>query len=382
MYEHVTEQEVAAAIDELARGLGVKETLRLTIPSALSPEDLPRWVQTVADSLGLPVRVDVSLISTDSAEPGFGTTNMSRTDSRGRGIEGITAQVRIPTSIPMFGTEGLRNFPIEVRVSQNCGKSPATFVAIMAHELSHVLLASLRHPRRDSELHTDLVPLLLGFRRIASVGRTRVERGTEGEVRTTFGYLTDPQFYFAVGYVEDLLCDARKKREDVARLLQWVTTAVPNASRQLARFKAYRAYVNHHPPKKTKGGDGARLVRFNGVNYTGAWKGNIEKARSHLAASGGAFPAVSHYTSKLLQRLDREHQQLSSIADRLDDTLKCVTADAAILRRYLPLAIKLRENRWIAWLFGGRIGLEGLMTESDRSPEVLAVPKRASSDVR
>jgi len=84
MYDHVTTAELAAAIDELAGGLGVREDIELTLPSVLPKKDIPRWVETIAESLGLPVRVNVSFISSKSAKAGFGTTAMSRTDRWGR----------------------------------------------------------------------------------------------------------------------------------------------------------------------------------------------------------------------------------------------------------------------------------------------------------
>lgn len=72
----------------------------------------------------------------------------------------------------------------------------------MAHELSHVLLDSLRHPDRDSELHTDLVPLVLGFRACVRTGRKEVQStmANDGRLQTQtsiYGYLTDKQFEYA-----------------------------------------------------------------------------------------------------------------------------------------------------------------------------------------
>jgi len=261
-------------------------------------------------------------------------------------------------------------------VSENCGKRPESFVAVMAHELSHVLLHSLRHPQRESELHTDLVPLLLGFRPIVSVGRTHVEHRSQGDVATTFGYLTDAQFDFAVGHVDRLLADARETQEEVAKLGQRVTAALPKASLQVARFNAYRAYVNRHPPERTKRGDAERLVRFNDVAYTQEWERSLTNARAELASSGGSFNSVSHYTEQVLRRLKREHHQFSGTASSVEATLNSLAADVATLRRYLPIRIRLRENRWIAWLFGGTIHLDDLLADGSRSPTKKQVSKK------
>jgi Zn-dependent peptidase ImmA (M78 family) len=57
----------------------------------------------------------------------------------------------------------LNNFPINVWISENCKDKPETFMTIMAHELSHVLLHSLRHKEMDNEIYTDITAILLGF---------------------------------------------------------------------------------------------------------------------------------------------------------------------------------------------------------------------------
>lgn len=373
-------KELAAAIDELVHGIGVREDLELALPPVLSKKDIPGWVQTVAGSLGLPIQAKVSFISKKRGKPGFGTTAMSRTDGRGRGIDGITAQVGIPHGIPMFGTAGLQGFPIEVRVSENCGKKPTTFVAVMAHELSHVLLHSLRHPQRESELHTDLVPLLLGFRPVVSAGRTHVEHGTQGDVTTTFGYLTDAQFDFATQHVEKLLANARKKHGEVVDLMHRLRAALPSVSRQMTRFNAYRAYVNRHPPQSTKQSDAERLVRFNDVDYTQRWERTATDARAELAPLSGRSSPVSHYTDQVCRRLDQEHDLLSRAVSSVDDTLASLATDVATLRRYLPLRVKLRENRWVAWLFGGRVRLDDLLVgERVATTERPVVKRRAGS---
>lgn len=131
-------------------------------------------VQEIAGRLDLPIRISLST-------GGFRSSASARTDWTGRGIEGITAQVLIPQHLPMFGTSALQGYSIRVRVSENCHAHPDAFVAIMAHELSHVLLASLYSPL-DSELHADLV---LGFRDAVRRGRKTIESTASGNTTTT-----------------------------------------------------------------------------------------------------------------------------------------------------------------------------------------------------
>src|SRR5439155_7935618 len=103
---------------------------------------------------------------------------------------------------------------------------PETAITILAHELSHVLLHSLRHPERESEVFTDLVPLVLGFGEIVERGRTvesvTHESGGTRTTTTTYGYLSDRDFSFAVGRVRSLLSERAKRKlqllKDAVRL--------------------------------------------------------------------------------------------------------------------------------------------------------------------
>ncbi len=167
MYEGLSNDDISNALAELITCFGVKEEMPFhDLVTLLRKKDTGGCVQEIATRLGLPVRISLSYVPKDfrpRTSNRFRTSALARTDWTGRGIEGITAQVSIPQHLPMFGSSGLHGFPIRVRVSENCHAYPDTFVAIMTHELSHVLLASLWSPHKDSELHTDLVPILLGF---------------------------------------------------------------------------------------------------------------------------------------------------------------------------------------------------------------------------
>ena len=148
------EDDLPTVLDQLIKCLGVREAIRSNaFASFLRREDIQGCVQLIASRLGLPVRISVSYVSEDSkagGTDGFRTTALVRTGSSGRGTEGIVAQVEIPQNLPMYGTQALQDYTVHVRISRNCLEYPLTFVTIIAHELSHILLASLLHPKRDS----------------------------------------------------------------------------------------------------------------------------------------------------------------------------------------------------------------------------------------
>src|SRR6266702_4793978 len=140
MLEQVSNTEIANALDELIICLGVsKEKPTYNLFEFLQKRNTEGCVQEIASLLGLPIRISLSYVPKGyrpGNSDGFRSSAMTRTDSTGRGIGCITAQVSIPQHLPMFGTPSLQEFPIKVRVSESSHEYPDTFVAVMAHELS------------------------------------------------------------------------------------------------------------------------------------------------------------------------------------------------------------------------------------------------------
>lgn len=206
MFDGMRNEEIAIALDGLISCFGVKEDISPdALYDLLEKNDTEGCVQEIARLLELPIRISLSYVPKDYRPDNansFRSSSLSKTDWTGRGTEGIIAQVSIPPHMPMYGTSSFQGYSISVRVSENCSSHPETFVAIMAHELSHVLLAALMSPYKDSELHTDLVPIILGFRDAVRMGRKRIESTTSGNTTTThtttYGYLTDSQFEYAL----------------------------------------------------------------------------------------------------------------------------------------------------------------------------------------
>jgi hypothetical protein len=286
MFERLSSDEITSALDELMSVLGIAEE----IPSwffvgLLENKDTEGCIQEIAARLGLPIRVRLSYVpatSRPSDANGFRSSALAQTDWTGHGIGAITAQVSIPQWLPMFGTGDLQGYPIQVRVSENCHAHPYTFVSIMVHELSHVLLASLRSPRKDSELHTDLVPILLGFGDVVRRGRKTIEVSTSGNTTTTrttkYGYLTDAQFEFARDHVAGLVKQHAGNKKRLLELAHEIDRKMKEAGQSLATFRDYFEYLDRRPPKRMKREHAERLVELHGEDHGSRWQGRITAA--------------------------------------------------------------------------------------------------------
>lgn len=358
MFENLSNDDISTALEELINCLGVKEEMPFRdILLLLRKKDTQGCVQEVASRLGLPIRISLSYVPKDF-KPGntdrFQTGALARTDWTGRGIESITAQVAIPQHLPMFGTSGLQGYLIEVRVSENCHEHPETFVAIMAHELSHVLLASLYHPQKDNELHTDLVPIILGFRDVVQEGRKAVESTTIGDetttYTTTYGYLTDSQFDFACNHIRNIRERHQRQKKRVTELGEQLHHKLRIATRGLARFRDYLRYLDAHPVKKMSQNDALRVVKFHGCDYTRDWEINITPARNSLGKAERFVRPLNHYTDSAVKQIEEHIKDLEWASEQIDQLIKGITRDVRTLQKYVPLLYRLRNSLWLQWV--------------------------------
>ncbi len=150
----LSNDQIRAWIDDLVAKLGIKEQCDWKeYDSLLQRGKTKECVEGIASYLGLPIAIDFAYVANNPKtgdKNRFESDGLVKTDWRGRGVDGITAQVSIPERLPLYGSSSLKNYPIRVRVSKNCGQNPDSFIAVMAHELSHIVLASLYHPEKDN----------------------------------------------------------------------------------------------------------------------------------------------------------------------------------------------------------------------------------------
>lgn len=215
-------ESVRQDIEELNRSLGVKELIAFQPLADLHARgDHVRLCGAIGAYTGLPNAVRLQTVS-DRLR--FKAQAPSRIEMSGQGTRRTVAQVTIPANLPTYGTAAFPALVIEVLVAEDFALLPPhTAIAVLAHEMSHVLLHSLKHPNRDSEPFTDLVPIVLGFGLIVdhgSVVSTSERRGDTIYTSTvTYGYLTDEEFALARDLVQIRLADRSVKKRAVLSLV-------------------------------------------------------------------------------------------------------------------------------------------------------------------
>ena len=352
--ERIDNSYISNAIDELVGSLGIKEDIPAeSVLVPLRNGNTKECIKRIAKYLGLPITV--SLIISER----FDSRDLVATDDTGRGTEGITAQVHIPDGLPFYGTPALQGFPIQVKVSGDARRYPHAFIAITAHELSHIVLHSLWHKEKNNEVYTDLAAMVLGFATFMRTGRrtvetTKIGMGWQQTTTTRFGYLTDNQFEFALGRVNTILDSSRTEFDTVRiRITETLTTYKNQFDLYRKMFHELRnliEYLDKNQRKKIRKEDIPKVMEAHSLDYAERFvsvlRSNEKKLREvELLHSGWFEHDQYHYTT---QRLD----SLRVFCDNLDGLLSGLTRecgvlndDVAIMRRCVGFFGRLKANR-------------------------------------
>jgi hypothetical protein len=350
----VDNRYIGKAIDDLAGFFGVREDIPVeTLVYPLHKGDTKACIETMANHLGLPIRVE--LIGSDS----FDSRDLVSTGDTGQGTEGITAQVFIPSDLPLYGSSGLEGFPVQVKVSGDCQRYALGFVATMAHELSHIVLHSVLHTERDNEIYTDIAAMLLGFATAMSRGRYAFETTNLGPClqqtrRTRFGYLNDEQFAFALSKVRAIQKNSREALDTLrtaiyARLNKY-KKQVDLFGNMFKEFNKLIKCLDRKQAKRIREEDARKIVEIHSLNYGDRFLSVLRSSEKKLEEiellyTGWFEKHQGHYSKQKLKSLEGFYSDLGSLLSGLEGESVVLRDDVAVMRRCFSFFDRVRINR-------------------------------------
>ena len=289
-----------------------------------------------------------------TANTPFKTRALSPTDASGRGTQGIVAQVEIPENLPIYGTKAFSAHVIRITAGAALGKVPAeTAVAIIAHELSHILLHSLRQRDRDSEQATDLVPIALGFADIVRSGRIVKKRTVSGNVTTThtttYGYLSEEEFESAAAIVSTAVA---KWRADTAVLAGLLGDCRRVSEKAKGEIESGRCLLLALDKSRRKGhiSDSARIVAMHALGYFDDRKDSVDSVvRSWFDGIPKLLDAVN-YTTEVSAGIEAAIESGRHGLIALSHLRRNARSDLRVLNRsrsLLPRAIGWVRYGWL-----------------------------------
>lgn len=354
MGSNIDNKYISNAIDELINLLGIKEEIPIdTILKPFRTGNIKGCIENIANYLGLPIVVNLSYVPAKYQQRNVGnrfeSSALATTDRASRGVEGITAQVSIPSYLPLYGTPELQNFPIAVKISDNCLEHSETFMSIMAHELCHVVLHTLWHKEKDNEFYADLTVMILGFSKVMEIGR-KVEETKNYVIltqtsTTTYGYLSDKQFYFAFNKISEM----RKKNIDLKKkLLRKLTTyrkQLSSYKKELIYFRKFVEYLDKNQNKAIRKEDIPKIVMFHQPDYTDTFTAVVRSSEERLKEINDFCVGLLHYTQQRLNSLRIFNEEIDTLISELKEKFDLLNNDVRILRKYIDILYKLKINR-------------------------------------
>jgi (2Fe-2S) ferredoxin len=208
-----------------------------------------------------------------------------------------------------------------------------------------VLLACLWSPYKESELHTDLVPILLGFRSEQSLGREIVETHTEGNRRITrrqkIGYLTDTQFRFACRYVDEVLAKFVRRVAHLGEVTRSLSATCAEAEQNLRGFEGSLAYLDAHPRTRMNSQDAARIVELHTREFGQEWKKCIVEAKRVAKEASGFVWATHDYSVPAGEQLKAHEETVKATSSAFEDSARVIATSAAVVRKHTSFGHKL-----------------------------------------
>ncbi|MFA5163129.1 MAG: hypothetical protein WC441_01215 [Patescibacteria group bacterium] len=104
-----------------------------------------------------------------------------------------SGRINFPKDLPFIASPEYKKVIFVIDIKEEYLRNYPQFIVVAVHELSHLLLFSLKHELRESELATDLCLFVFGF-------GPAIAEAYKGPAR--LGYLSERQFQHALKYVE------------------------------------------------------------------------------------------------------------------------------------------------------------------------------------
>lgn len=347
----VDNKYIDSAVDELMQLLGVKERIEYGYLQDMLEEGKAKdCVEAIAHTMGLPISVILSYVpsvyrGTSTFGQRFTSHEIVKTIGTGKirkGTESITAQVSAPSILPFFGSPSLKNYFVTVKVSDNATKYPITFMAIMAHELSHILLRTMQHREKDNEVYTDLTSMLLGFNEVVKMGRKVVEQdiGTTETTTytTTYGYLSDSGFDYAYQKISRILERNRKIKKAIIQKIKQLRKLLVQVKKGISKFKYYIKVIDKNPRSRISKYDASQIVSLHQPNYIKKYEDVISESDTRLQKYRD-YKVINHYPHNWHTDIENE---LNQITHEVKEIVKLLKKNLRVLKKNMSLHWRFR----------------------------------------
>jgi uncharacterized protein YeeX (DUF496 family) len=247
------------------------------------------------------------------------------------------------------------NYPINIRVSEDCADNPMTLVSVIAHEISHVLLYSLWHKEKENEFYTDLTAMMLGFADVMWSGRKIVKTNTFTDYgflssstttttrTTTYGYMSDENCRFALYKIEEILETYRGEKNKLVHKINGLEKKLRKQNIEILYFKKYLDYVDKHLKQKISQEDGHWIASFHQADYTEEFEFAMKSMGNEIKQFASFVRNLNHYTDYSFEEIKKYEAKLRSIDVDMNSKYDRVRGAVIILKKYVSIGYRIRS---------------------------------------
>lgn len=319
--EVVDNNFINKALDELIENFGLHDYIDDSNQNTkLFNGDYKTICEEIAKHLNLPINVRIIEVSSKydrNTKTGFQSSGLVNTEPSGgsgetRGTHSIFAQISIPVDLPMYQSDRMNGFTIDIKLSDSCNKDVYNFITVIAHELSHVVLYSSWNKYKENEYYTDLTPIVFGFGKIIEKGRKQTsiqynsEWGDLCNTTHTYGYLSDGNFIFALNKIEGYLNKFKISKNLLNKNLSYFNEQLQKIRDNFSEFDDNIKYLDNNLGIKIRQNDALKITEFHQYGY-------VENYKNYIQPSSKLFDKISKFNNDLKSYKKSEIEKLKSI---------------------------------------------------------------------
>lgn len=345
---------INSALYNLVDMLGISEPVEENIYVTLvEKRDYNECIEMIAKQYGLNCKFNIKIVPKGykKGKSYYKTTGLVETHEDKKSPS-ITAQIIIPGNLPMYGDPKFKNVTLDVLVEEVCSEYPEAFIAIMAHEAAHLLLAALQHPQSENEVYADLIPLILGFGDIVRTGRKSekvidekydpyLNKTVKSIETTTYGYLNKEQFYFAYNRTNEILWSFKEQIIKVIDISDELADKICEIKDAIKKFEVLLSDVAKHGKKNISFENGSAIVEFHKTGYLDEFFIKIKSSEIIQKKAIKNYGNVMHYNKKTIENLDGARRELVTAQNKLNIALSDINGNIDILQNNLRVGHKL-----------------------------------------
>jgi hypothetical protein len=336
---------IDSALTSVIKSLGVKDYVDDEhLNSLVKNGKIQEAIKEIAQYLSLPIEVNLTFLSEGSHDKSkttnhFNSTDLVITDTHGHGTSSITAQVHIPFNLPILGSQKMVNFPIAIEINDISTHYPLTFIAVIAHELSHVLLHSILHMEKNNEYFTDLTAMALGFAHVMLHGRKiekRITHDNEVTITTTrYGYLSDDNFGYAYGKIDLKLMEYDSRKSEYFNETKYLLAEYPDLQKDISQFQEYLEKIDKQLDHEISPTDSHWLSIFHQPDYIQDYEFTVKKYKKALDNFHSYLQGINHYYENTFEEIEKQRKEIDLIDDELNKQFDRVRGAIDILKKYV-----------------------------------------------